>query len=113
MDARSVTPTAQENVFRVSFVLRMEEKIAEQIVCFIRANPLGSLDVYYSHNTHYARPIPAGPWKEQLRVRLSVSDGMWNLIRAETGMALLDFLVSREAHVLPGGIGDDLDKIDW
>ena len=108
----SVTPTTVSGVYRVSFLLRDTERQREEVVCFVRADETGKLEINYSHTNHHARETTIGPWKDSVKTRVPINPILEALIRSHVSLLLTDYFFGK-VRVLPGEIGASIETVKW
>lgn len=106
-----VTATNVPDVLRVSFAQRDGDFEQAEVVCFVRHDGQGGIELNYSHHVFRSRPVPHGPWDEN-KARQSLSPALTSLLRTGTMLELWSTFVAR-VRVLPAPLDAELSEVQW
>lgn len=107
-----VTATKLPGVLLVSFLLRDTDHDQVEIMCYVRHDGRGQLELNYSHHITRTRPVPHGPWTMEANSRHALNHLLSSTI--ETGvMAELWSSFRPKVRVLPAGLEEDIASVQW
>ena len=108
----SVTATSVPNVLRVSFSQRETDFEQVEIICFVRHDGAGGLELNYSHHVSRTRPVSYGPWEHETVMRQSLTPALSTALDTGTMFELWSAFRSR-TRILPAEPSCNLAEVSW